>query len=96
MSRMKRIHIAILAALLACPLYLGAIYLQEFLTVDAALDSGASFDYVAMKADHTANHPYIAFSKRHGTLIGMAGWSAVGALAYFFAAGCMWRKERSA
>ena len=48
---MKWIHLAILAGLFVCPAALVTSYMHEFVKVDSALDAGASYDYVAGRAD---------------------------------------------
>jgi hypothetical protein len=50
-------------------MFLVGSYVHEFLAVDTALDSGASWNYSTMEADYTASHPYIPFSQRHQKLI---------------------------
>lgn len=79
-NRMRRL--LILASLMIFPFMLGAVFIHEFVAIDAALDIGASWDYVAMKPDFTQSHPYIPFTKRHGTLLTLATLSAFGAAAY--------------
>jgi hypothetical protein len=72
-----------LFALLVVPLFCGGLYVREFMAVDAALDSGASYDYATDRADHVATtHPYIPFSDRHGALVIVSGVSLVAALLY--------------
>jgi hypothetical protein len=77
-----KIHVVVLLALLIVPLFCGAVYVREFVAVDAALDSGASYDYVAGRADHAANHPFIPFSERHRTLLLTSGVLLVAAVLY--------------
>jgi hypothetical protein len=40
-------------------------YTSEWLAVDSCLDSGGSFNYGTMECDHTTNHPYVPFERRH-------------------------------
>jgi len=90
---MKYTRWTILAVLLAAPMILAVSYTREFLAVDSALDSGASYDYQAGRADFIQNHPRIPFSKRHGTLLTVSSWSLLAAVVY----GCgliIW-KERT-
>jgi hypothetical protein len=75
-------HVVVLVALLVVPLFCGGLYVREFMAVDAALDSGASYDYVAGRADHAATHPYIPFSDRHRALVILSGASLVAAILY--------------
>src|SRR5437899_1185031 len=57
----------------ACVLFVAAatvapptrMFASEWLTVDACLDSGGSFNYAAMECDHVTNHPYVSFERRH-------------------------------
>ncbi len=49
-----------------------AIWLQEFLAVDACLDRGGSFNYVAGQCDLIENHTYVAFSARHGLAVALS------------------------
>ena len=62
-------HVLILVALLVVPSFCTTSYVRESLAVDSALDTGASYDYVAGRADYTTNHPFISFSRRHRTLV---------------------------
>ena len=39
--------------------YLAIDFSYEFLSVDACLDSGGSYDYVKRKCDYQKNHNYI-------------------------------------
>jgi hypothetical protein len=78
--------------MLLCPAWFTVTYVREFLAVDATLDSGASWDYVAMKPDYSTNRPYIPFSKRHQGLSLAAGCCLVGAMMYSLTV--FW-KERS-
>jgi hypothetical protein len=66
-------HLLILAALLVVPLFCATLYVRESVVVDSALDSGASYDYVAGRADHATIHPFIPFSHRHRTLVVSSG-----------------------
>jgi hypothetical protein len=75
-------HALILAALLLIPLFCGVAYVRELIAADSALDSGASFDYMNGKADYSANHPFIPFSQRHGTLLVISGVSLGTAVVY--------------
>jgi hypothetical protein len=49
-----------------------AMWLQEFLAVDACLDRGGSFNYVAGQCDLIESHAYVAFSARHGLAIALS------------------------
>jgi hypothetical protein len=69
---MKYARWILLVLLLICPAALVFDYVREFLAVDAALDSGASWDYLAHRPDFAQNHPFIPYSARHGTLIAAA------------------------
>lgn len=64
--------LAFIALCLVTPLVLGFSYLSEFLAVDRALDSGASYNYTTGEADFTENHPYIPFYDRHSVLIALS------------------------
>ena len=66
-------------------------YVREFLAVDFALDSGASYDYRTGRADFTQSHPYIPFTERHGIFLTLSAWSAFAAVAYA-AAVAIWRR----
>jgi hypothetical protein len=57
---MNPLRILPLFILLACPVALGFVYVQEFLVVDEALDSGAAWDYVAARPDFVQSHPYMS------------------------------------
>ena len=74
--------VIVLLALLIAPLFCGTLYVREFMAVDSTLDGGASYDYVAGRADHTATHPYIPFSDRHRTLVIVSGVLLVTAVIY--------------
>ena len=78
----KAWRLIVLAVLLAAPATLAFTYAREFLAVDSALDAGASHDYRAGRADFTRSHPYIPFSKRHATLLTVAGGAFVGAMGW--------------
>jgi hypothetical protein len=71
-----------LIALLAVPLFCTISYVRESIAVDSALDTGASYDYVAGRADHTTNHPFISFSTRHRTLVVSSGVLIAAAVLY--------------
>ena len=89
---MKLARWIILAVLLIAPMVLAVSYTREFLAVDSALDSGASYDYQAGRADFTQNHPRIPFSTRHGTLLTVSSWSLLAAVVY----GCgliVWKEK---
>ena len=60
-SLIVKTHVLILLALLVVPLFCAASYIREFIAVDSALDSGASYDYVAGRADYTTGHAFIPF-----------------------------------
>jgi len=77
---MNQIRWLILALLLTCPLTLTAIYVREYLAVDAALDAGASYDNATGRADFAQNHPGIPFGTRHGKLLVLSVCSIIGAL----------------
>ncbi|WP_124453451.1 hypothetical protein [Paucibacter sp. KBW04] len=48
------------AVLLATALLLAWPHAQQFLAVDACLDSGGSYNYTAGACDHQASHPHAA------------------------------------
>ena len=75
-------HAVILVALLVIPLFCAVAYVRELIAADSALDSGASFNYISGRADHSVNHPFIPFSHRHGTLLVMSGVSLGAAVVY--------------
>ena len=77
-------QIIVFLFLFAAPLFLAFLYCREFLAVDSALDSGASYDYIAGKADYSQNHPYIPFTSRHTVLIVTSIASLIAALIYGF------------
>jgi hypothetical protein len=79
---MKLARWIILAVLLIAPMTLAFTYTREFLAVDSALDSGASYDYQAGRADFTQNHSLIPFSTRHGTLLKASSLSLLTAIIY--------------
>ena len=79
-----KIHVLILIALLILPLFCVTSYVREFIAVDSALDSGASYDYVSGRADYTTNHPFIRFSHRHRTLVVSSGVLLAAAVVYVF------------
>ncbi len=62
---------------------LGFSYLRASLAVDGALDSGASWDYIAGRADLSESHPFIPYAERHPVfiLISVAAFHA--AVLYF-------------
>jgi hypothetical protein len=68
--------------LIACPLVLAFAYIREALAVDSALDAGASWDYVAGRADFAESHPFIPFAERYKTFILVATGSLAAALGY--------------
>ena len=85
-------HTLILVALLLIPLFCAVAYVRDFIAADSALDSGASFDYISGRADHSVNHSFISFSHRHGTLLVMSGVSLGAALVYAsFITSARWR-----
>ena len=75
-------HAVILLALVLIPLFCAVAYVRELSAADSALDSGASFDYMSGKVDYSANHPFIPFSHRHGTLLVMSAVSLGAAVVY--------------
>jgi hypothetical protein len=79
---MVKTHLLVLVTLLVVPLFCAASYICEFIAVDSALDSGASYDYVAGRADYTRNHPFIAFSYRHRVLVISSGVLLAAAVGY--------------
>ena len=81
-SLIVKTHLLILVALLVVPLFCATSYIREFIAVDSALDSGASYDYVTGRADYTANHVVIPFSHRHRTLIVSSGVLLSAAVVY--------------
>jgi len=81
-SLIVKTHVLILLALLVVPLFCVTAYVREIIAVDSALDAGASFDYAAGRADYTANHPFVPFSHRHGTLLVLSALSLGAAVAY--------------
>ncbi len=64
-----KMRVLIYVLLSALPLILSFVWLREVLAVDAALDGGASWNYVTGQADYSLNHPYISFHSRHPILI---------------------------
>ena len=62
-------HVLILVALVVVPLFCATSYVREFIAVDSALDSGASYDYVVGRANYTTNHAFIPFFYRHRILV---------------------------
>jgi hypothetical protein len=72
----------ILVALLVVPSFCATLYVRESVAVDSALDSGASYDYVAGRANHATNHPFIPFSHRHRTLVVSSGALFAAAVVY--------------
>jgi len=81
-SLIVKTHVLILVALLVVPLFCATSYIREFIAVDSALDSGASYDYVAGRADYTTNHIFIPFSHRHRTLVVSSGVLLAAAVVY--------------
>jgi hypothetical protein len=81
-SLIVRTHLLILVALLVVPLFCAISYIREFIAVDSALDSGASYDYVAGRADYRTNHVFIPFSHRHRSLIVSSGVLLAAAVVY--------------
>lgn len=81
-----KLRVIILGLLSALPLILAFLYLSEFLAVDAALDSGASYDYATGQADYLQNHPHIPFYSRHALLIWVSLISLSAAVIYQTAA----------
>jgi hypothetical protein len=81
---MNPLRILPLFILLACPVALGFVCVQEFLAVDEALDSGAAWDYVAARPDFVQSHPYMSFAQRNETFVAAASWSLAAALIYLF------------
>ena len=77
-----KLHVLILVALLLAPLFCATSYVREFIAVDSALDSGASYDYATGSADHTTHHPFIPFFHRHPTLVISAGVLLAAAVVY--------------
>jgi hypothetical protein len=72
-SLIVKTHLLILLALLVVPLFCAASYIREFIAVDSALDSGASYDYVAGRADYTTGHAFIPFVHRYRAVVGSSG-----------------------
>jgi hypothetical protein len=81
-SLIVKTHVLILVALLVVPLFCATSYIREFIAVDSALDSGASYDYVAGRADYTTNHVFIPLSHRHRTLVVSSGVLLAAAVVY--------------
>ena len=77
-----RLHVLILIALLLVPLFCATSYVREFIAVDSALDSSASYDYATGRADHTTHHPFIPFFHRHLMLVISAGVLLATAVVY--------------
>jgi len=75
-------QVLILVALLVVPLFCASSYIREFIAVDSALDSGASYDYIAGRADYATNHPFIPFVDRHRTLVVSSGVLLAAAVVY--------------
>lgn len=72
---MKAAHLLPVLLLLACPIVLVFTYVHDFIAADTALDSGASWDYDAGKADYAVSHTYIPFAERHDVLLALGAWS---------------------
>jgi len=68
-SLIVKTHVLILVALLVVPLFCATSYVREFIAVDSALDSGASYDYLVGRANYTTNHAFIPFFYRHRILV---------------------------
>jgi hypothetical protein len=75
-------HVVILVALLAVPLFCATSYVRESIAVDSALDGGASYDYIAGRADYTTNYRFIPFAHRHRTLVVSSGVLLAAAVVY--------------
>jgi hypothetical protein len=74
--------VLILVALLIVPLFCATSYVRESIAVDSALDRGASYNYVAGRADYAANHPFIPFVDRHRALVVSSGVLLAAAVVY--------------
>jgi hypothetical protein len=74
--------VLILVALLVVPLFCATSYVRELIAVDSALDSGASYDYIAGTADYSTNHPFIPFAYRHRMLVVSSGVLLAAAVVY--------------
>jgi hypothetical protein len=84
---MRRLFLAFVIAALVILSWIAWGYGREFLSVDSCLDSSGSFDYAAMTCDHTQNHPYSPYTRRHpavAPIAVLAGSVATCGLAGFF------------
>lgn len=79
---MRTIRLLALIVLLGLPALVGALYVREWLAVDAALDAGASYNYSAGIADPHHTHPYIPFAARHRLLLVASVLSLAAVLGY--------------
>ena len=93
---MRTTRLIPLFLLLACPLALAFSYVGEFLAVDGALDSGASWDYVAGRADFSQSHPFISYAERHESLILLSVVSLLAAVLYFILLCTVFRRPNHA
>ncbi len=70
----------VLLILLVLPTVVGISFMVEFLAVDAALDAGASYDYVTGRADPVHSHPFTSYFSRHRLLVILSTMSFLAAL----------------
>jgi len=79
---MRWIHALILSALLLLPVFVAVSYTHEFLSVDSALDSGASYDYSTGQLDFIRSHPHVPYTQRHPLLVISAACFFLAAVVY--------------
>lgn len=46
-------------------LFVAIQYAREFIQVDRCLDDGGSYNYIEAACDHSENHPYTPYIRRH-------------------------------
>lgn len=64
-SRAEMLVPVFIAAAALALIWLGIVYVQDFVRVDDCLDSGGSYDYVRGVCDHAVAHQYIPFLARY-------------------------------
>ncbi|HEX8297365.1 MAG TPA: hypothetical protein VF593_13760 [Chthoniobacteraceae bacterium] len=69
-------------------------YIREFVAVDSALDSGASWDYGAGRADFSQSHPFIPYAQRHEAFIVISVVSLLAAVLYFILLCTVFRRSK--
>jgi len=75
------------------PAALAFLYVREWFAVGSALDAGASWNYVAGRADFHQNHPFVPFAERHDTFIAVAVWSLAATAVYLGWFGNIFRRS---